>query len=37
MIKHFKNFPIFPSRDTPELKIYWVFPANPRIQTNFNS
>ena len=25
------------NRDTPELRIFWVFPANPGVQTNFYS
>ena len=23
------------NRDTPEKRIFWVFQANPRVQTNF--
>ena len=26
----------FPNRDTLELRIVWVFPANPGVQTNFH-
>ena len=29
----YRNF----NRDTPELRIFWVFPANPGVQINFYS